>query len=308
MRLRPWIGSISGVLLAWVLVSGPAIPVNAQTPCAVAPPQPPNTLRLISALRFVTVLSAQSPSGCWPDATNTGVPAGTALTPSGSITITTAGAVVSGLDINGTVNINANNVTFQSSRVTSNDFVVVRIQNGRTGVVIQDVEVNGVGTGNDGDNGIAGEGATIRRVNIYNVENGLTPMSSNSPMLLEDSYIHDLKSSGEPHYDGIQIDGGLANITIRHNTVSNPFGQTSAVMIDNWFGTIANVTVDNNRLMGGGYTVYSDGQFTGGSITGVSFTNNRLKKGQYGYSSINHNTNLTWSGNVDDVTGQPVSQ
>jgi hypothetical protein len=260
---------------------------------------------MAALLRLTAVLSAQSV--CWPDASNTGVPAGTNLTPSGSITITTAGAVVSGLDINGTVNINANNVTFERSRVRSGSFTAVRIQSGRTGVIIQDVEVNGVGTGNEGDNGIAGEGATIRRVNVYNVENGITPQSSNSPMLIEDSYIHDLKASGAPHYDGIQIDGGLSNITIRHNTVSNPHGQTAALMIDNYFGTISNITVDNNRLLGGGYTVYSDGQFSGGSITGVRLTNNRLGRGAFGYASIVNNT-PTWSGNVDDTTGQTVSR
>lgn len=304
MSIRSSIAWIVGGAVTLGLLASPTVFVNAQTNCLPSAPAAPKNLRIISALRLTAVLSAQTI--CWPDATNTGVPAGTTLTASGSITITTAGAVISGLDITGTVNINANNVTFKNSRVRSSEFVVVRVQSGRTGVVIQDVEVNGVGTGNDGDDGIAGEGATILRVNVYNVENGVTPMSSHSPMLIQDSYIHDLKASGSPHYDGIQIDGGLANITIRHNTVINPWGQTSAVMIDNYFGTISNVIVDNNRLIGGGYTVYSDGQFTGGSITGVSFTNNRLGKGQYGYASINHNTNAIWTGNVDDVTGKPA--
>ena len=48
----------------------------------------------------------------WPDATNTGVPAGTTLTPHvGDLTISTPGAVVSGLDITGSVLITASNVT-----------------------------------------------------------------------------------------------------------------------------------------------------------------------------------------------------
>jgi hypothetical protein len=295
--LRRWL-AVSGVAVALSLLS--TLSPSAQTGC---PPQPPQNLRIVSLLRFMPVLSAQT--ACWPDGTNTGVPPGTTLTPSGSITITTAGAVVSGLDISGTVNINANNVTFRNSRVRSSSFAIVRVQAGRTGVVIENVEINGVGSGNDGNHGIAGEGAMIRRVNIYNVENGITPQSSNTAMLIEDRYIHDLRASGAPHYDGIQIDGGLRNITIRHNTVHNQNNQTAAVMIDNYFGSISNVMVTNNRLLGGGYTVYSDGQFNGGSITGVSFTNNRLKRGYYGYKSIQNNSPV-WSGNVDDVTGQPV--
>ncbi len=53
-------------------------------------------------------------------------------------------------------------------------------------------------------------------------------------------------------------------------------------MLSNYFGSVTNVTVDNNWLEGGGYTVYSDGQFNNGTISGVSFTNNYLVEGQYG--------------------------
>ena len=77
-------------------------------------------------------------------------------------------------------------------------------------------------------------------------------------------------------------------------------------MIDNYFGSVSNVVVDNNILRGGGFTVYSDGQFNGGTISGVKFTNNRLKKGYYGYASIVKNS-PTVSGNVDDVTGNAIS-
>ena len=76
-------------------------------------------------------------------------------------------------------------------------------------------------------------------------------------------------------------------------------------MLSNYFGSVTNVTVDNNWLEGGGYTVYSDGQFNGGTISGVSFTNNYLVRGQYGYSSIRNNTPV-WQGNVDGDTGLPV--
>ena len=99
---------------------------------------------------------------------------------------------------------------------------------------------------------------------------------------IQDNYIHDLKATQAPHYDGIQLDGGVSNVIIRHNTVINDYGQTSAVMIDNYFGPISNITVDNNLLVGGGYTIYVDGQFNGGSITGVSITNNHMGQGYLG--------------------------
>ena len=85
----------------------------------------------------------------------------------------------------------------------------------------------------------------------------------------------------------------------------NEFKQTSAVMIDNYFGAIKNIVVDRNRLIGGGFTVYSDGQFSGGPIKEVKITNNRMGKGGYDYVLIRNNS-AVFAGNVDDVTGKPI--
>jgi hypothetical protein len=53
------------------------------------------------------------------DESNTGVAPGVTLTPSGSITIDTAGAVVSGLDITDGVVITAPNVMLENCRVAA---------------------------------------------------------------------------------------------------------------------------------------------------------------------------------------------
>jgi Ca2+-binding RTX toxin-like protein len=232
----------------------------------------------------------------FPDATNTGVPDGVTLLPSGAISVDKPGVTISGLDIKGPVYINANNVTLQNSKVTSSDFYVVKIGSGVTGAVVQDNEINGVGVGNDGNNGIAGQGTFLRN-NIYNVENGITLMGPNS--VVKDNYIHDLKASGAPHYDGMQIDGNVSNTTISHNTVINDHTQTAAIMIDNYFGPISNIKVDDNLLVGGAYTVYSSAQFSGGSVSGVSFTNNHMGKGSVGVSAITGNT-VVWENNGTD--------
>ncbi|WP_271565986.1 Ig-like domain-containing protein [Bradyrhizobium sp. CCBAU 11386] len=231
----------------------------------------------------------------WPDATNTGVPAGVTLTSSGDLVITQAGTVISGLDIKGTVYIDAPNVTIENCKITAASYSVVQVAQGVTGAVVQNCEINGVGSNNDGSCGISGQGTFIGN-NIYNVENGINVQGSS---VIKDNYIHDLNASGSPHYDGIQIDGGSSNVTISHNTVINDYNQTSAIMIDNYFGPISNISVDNNLLVGGGYTVYSDGQFSGGSINGVSFTNNHMGAGQWGTTDFNNNT-PTYTGNVND--------
>lgn len=235
----------------------------------------------------------------WPDATNTGVPSRLKLVPSRDLVITRPGTVISGLNIQGGVDINASHVTLKNSRIRAARFDVIYIQPGLQGVVIQDCEIDGVGTGNAGSSGIRGAG-TLLRNNIHHVENGI---ALNGSATIEGNFVHDLLASGKPHYDGIQIDGGISNVTIRHNTVINAHAQTSAVMINNYDGPVSDIVVDNNRLIGGGYSVYSDGQFAGGTISGVSFTNNRLGKGHWGYSSIVKNDPI-WHNNVDDVTGR----
>ena len=231
----------------------------------------------------------------WADATNTGVPAGVTLTASGDLVITKAGTVISGLNIQGNVYISAPNVTLENCKITSGGWSVVQIAKGVTGTTIQNCEINGVGTGNEGSCGISGQGTFIGN-NIYNVENGINVTGSS---VIENNYIHNLKASGAPHYDGIQIDGGVSNVSIIHNTVLNDYGQTAAIMIDNYFGPISNITVDNNLLSGGGYTIYDDAQFNNNPITGVSITNNHIDPGYGGATNFN-GTNPIYTGNVND--------
>ena len=240
----------------------------------------------------------------FPDARNTGVPAMVTLVRSAGLTINTPGAVIEGLDIQGMVTINANDVTLKNCRVTADSWAVINVTSGKTGVVIQDCEINGLSA--KGVRGVSLNGsATVLRNNIHHVEDGIY-LQSGSNVLIHDNYIHDLQSNWSgPHYDGIATDGGISSITIRHNTIINRHGQTSAIMLSNYFGSVRDVTVDNNWLVGGGYTVYSDGQFGGGTISGVSFTNNVLGIGQYGYASIRSNTPV-WQGNIDDVSGRLV--
>jgi hypothetical protein len=234
----------------------------------------------------------------WPDAKSTGVPAGVTLGPSADLTILTPGAVIKDLDIRGAVYINAPNVILERCRITNAGFAVVKIAPGITGTTIQDTEINGVGDENEGSNGIwdLGSKSGFRRNRIYNVENGIVPGNGD---LIQDNYIYSLRASGSPHYDGIQIDGGLSDIQIRHNTIINDHGQTSTVMIDNYFGPIANIIVDDNILVGGGYTIYVDGQFNTNPISGVLITNNHMGSGYWGITDFNRTAPI-YAGNVND--------
>ena len=260
--------------------------------------------------------------GAFPDATNTGVPAGITLSPSSSLSISTPGTVIDSKDINGTIFIDANNVTVRRSRLrASGAGYVIRVNFGRTGAVIEDNEVDGLG---NSDKCVAGENVTVRRNNIHGCQDGGILWSGST---WEDNYIHDLNCgsicSNAGHFDGVEMDGGNNNVTVRHNTIDqDQWTQTSAVQINNGFGGSSNILIENNLLIGAGYTCYRDANQGSGSLN-VTYRNNHLVSCQ-GSMTSNGCTSKTgwfwgpvlsrgpgtmvWEGNVDHLTGAPISQ
>jgi hypothetical protein len=240
----------------------------------------------------------------FPDATTTGVPAGVTLTPSGSLVIYTSGAVIEGLDIKGSVIINAPNVTLKNCKVADGGDNVVLVKPGITGAVVQNCEIDNLGAGGQG---IAGQGTFLAN-NIHDCADGIDVRGDNTA--IRDNFIHSMRGTADSHLDGIQADGGFSNLTIDHNTVINEQNQTSAVMLDNYWGPIDTVAITNNLLVGGGYTVYinevAKGQAGGGPVTNVTFTNNRIGRGFWGTldvrSELGHVPIV--SGNVDTTTGR----
>ena len=245
------------------------------------------------------------PTGAqFPDASTTGVPTGTRLVGSKSVTVERAGTVVDGLDIRGTLAIEADDVVVRRTRVVGAAWFVVRIADGARGVRIEDVEVDGLGLkGLEGSTGIEGP-AAIRRVKVRGVENGIRPHSGS---VVEQSLVTDLAAPGsDPHIDGIEVNGG-SDIVVRGNVVDLRSGDpTSAVMLDNYSGPLRRVVVEGNRLLGGGYTVYVDGRFSGGPVEGVVVRGNRLGRGYWGYTAIQR-SRPKWTGNVDDTTGATIA-
>jgi hypothetical protein len=236
-----------------------------------------------------------SPSA-FPDSTNTG-PGSVPLTPQGALALTTQGQVVDGVDVNGPVEISANDVTLKHCRITSTEPIIVDIDSTLTGVRIEDCEIVGNGKVH-GSIGIAGP-LTLLRSSIHGVNVAMTFTGSAT---IQDSYIWGLASADDGSYHGIKMDGSVNDVHILHNTIINDHDATAAVMINDYAGPARNVTVDRNRLAGGAFTLYSDAA-AAGTISGVVVTNNRFRKGSAGYASVRNNS-VTQSNNVDDVTGE----
>ena len=233
--------------------------------------------------------SDSPPPGAFPDASNTGVPAGTVLTPSGGLTISTAGAVINAREITGQVVVNAPNVTIRNSRIRSNSMWVV--DNNSTGLVIEDSEIMNrpVAGQNNCHNAIGDANFTVRRTELTGCENAANVGGDNVTFV--DSWMHDLDTSGpsyvwgnDPHTDGLQMSPGADNIVVRHNTIDpSPGGGVTAPIIMGVNGSQANVWIEDNYLDGNGasYAIYANRQ----PSPNVHINRNRMRKGAGGYTA-----------------------
>ena len=262
------------------------------------------------------------PSRCgFPDVENTGVVPGAALAPvSGTVTLSTAGQVYENKLVTGSITVTAPNVTIRNVKLVATDegygIRAFGWNSAVSNLTVENVEIDL--NGHWETKGIAFDRYTLRRAFIHN---GSDCGHFGSGVVIEDSLCvigPDANSdawpdstsfcNGTAHFDGFQSDGG-SGITLRHNTIRNPCGQTSAIAI---FGDDApnrDVTIQDNLLAGGGYTLYCVA--SNGSISNETVTGNRFSKrwyangGRWGRWTGCESANV-FSGNVWDDTGGPL--
>lgn len=195
----------------------------------------------------------------------------------GSFHVSEDNAVISNLEVHGDILIAAKNVTLKNVKLVSDTpWHALEVQEQATGFTLMDSDIDGKG---HTVNAIYGFGTFLRN-NIRGVDNGINVIG---PSVISDNYIHDLKGGADSHYDGIEINGG-GHIRIVRNTIINNHGQTSAVMMNNEFGALSDITIDGNLLIGGGYTVYLDGRKSGNAVddSSIRITNNEIGGGYWG--------------------------
>lgn len=249
--------------------------------------------------------SPSNRNNCVPDPLSCGFPdvgttgSQTILTVlNGNRSFSTPNSTITDTQINGCVEVRAANIKFVNVKFNGvGCFYAVR--NFSTGLVIEDSDIT---CGGANGTGVTSNNYTLRRVEIYQCENGLN-VSGN--VTLEDSLIRNGVTANGAHTDGAQFNQGASNITFRHNTIlmPSPGGTSAIIMWDEANPQNSNVLITNNLLAGGTYTLYCPRQ---GPVTNIVITNNRFGYFQYGHSNGcvgNHIT--TWSGNVDDASGAP---
>jgi hypothetical protein len=272
------------------------------------------------------------PHACgFPDATNSGVPAGLSLktvpgqvssgpgwtsSADGSVQVTGNGAVLSGLYIPGGLDISASNVVLKDDRIVTGGAYGVSLRH-TTGVMVKNCTVSGA------DAAAGRVGAAI--ADLYGDSTGTVIQGNNisafrsgvqvSAGLVTGNYIHAPGYIAGDHTNGVIADGGSGPLTIYHNTILNNLSQTDAISINtmNIAGPVMNKIIEDNLLAGGGYPIYGGTAF-GHATSGILIENNRFaqafypKGGQFGpvaYFNPSGKGNV-WSGNAWIRTGQAI--
>jgi nitrous oxidase accessory protein NosD len=244
-------------------------------------------LALALALRHGRSPSSAAPAlrgGCaaaesrvcgFPDATNTGVPAGAVLrTVPGQVSqgtgwsydaatkqvnVTGSGAVLTGLSIPCNLNITASNVTVNDDKVLTGGTYGITIQH-TANVTIENSTVSGLNQ-------------TTGRVNyaiddLYSDSTGLVIKNNDvadwrigvnvAGGQVTGNYIHDPGYIAGDHTDGLYDNGGTMPLTISGNTILNNLTEVDAIFLAGNAGqSTSNKTITNNLLAGGGYAIYA---------------------------------------------------
>lgn len=263
------------------------------------------------------------PAG-FPSSSNTGVPASTSLksVPSqvssgpgwswnasgGYLEVSGDGANLTGLKVNGNIDVSANNVTINDVKINAGGDGSMGVSLRHTSnVTIENSNINGLNTGDNrlfvGIKDIYGDdtGTVVQNNNITKTSTAVQIYAGT----IEGNYIHQPGMASTDHVNGVTANGDNVALLIQHNTILNNFGQTDTIGLFQDFSTVSNVTINDNFLAGGAYSLYG-GEGSQGQSSNIKVTNNQFstmyfpKGGAYGPVAYFDNAapGNTWSGNV----------
>lgn len=301
-----------------------AIPGNQTvtvTPAPVTVTAPPVTVTVTAAPTSPTDPTTTAPEPTttppttapptlagFPTAATTGVPAGWQPKETrGSFTVTTAGAVIEDIRVNGDIDINAPNVTLRRVEINGG-----KIENWpgavcHSGTLIENVTINRATSNQGSESAISTGGYTIRNTKINGTAEGIRVGAKSvcGPVVVENSWIQIKPPDvcGDWHGDGIQGYDG-PKLTVR-NTVIDMIetagcGGTAPFFYPNQGNT--SVDVDGLIVKGGGYSFRLDAP---GVVKNLHVVNNSWG---YGPLDVNCGKVTEWTANVSTLgaDGQPT--
>jgi hypothetical protein len=208
--------------------------VQFTAPAETPPPPPPSG-------------NSTCPLPKYPSPACTGVPTGTSLTAvNGDLEIRTAGQVISGRKVTGSVVVLASNVVIKNSEIHGE----IKNPSGQH-FTLEDSTV-GPPSGCSSAAAVGDENYSARRVRIRNFGDGFRVSGNN--ILIEDSFLSLCSNPGD-HGDGIQGYFAGTGVTIRHNTIDqrNAVDFTAPIFFADHSKA---ATIKDNLVMGGVWSLY----------------------------------------------------
>ena len=258
--------------------------------------------------------------GAKPEADNTGVAPGTALsTVSGNQTFGSSsdGKTISGKEFHGYVRVTGSNITFRDcifrGGTPSGNNALFDSSDSSGPITVTDSEFVPAHPAATID-GLWLKNTTVLRADVHGSVDGI---KADSNSVIRESYIHDMQwfaddpnqGGGETHNDAIQILNG-SGITIDGNNLATAGKDpNSAIQITQDFGPTSDVSITDNWADYGGCT-FNFAHKVGNSMTIGPVTGNRFGRHQ-SFSGcailISTKTRLTKnSGNVWADSGDPI--
>lgn len=230
-----------------------------------------------------------SPPADFPGPDNTGVPTGVTLAPyTGPQTITTPGTSLDAQSLDGSLLIQARDVTISRSHINGHIMITTS-----GSVTITDSVIDGA---TFSDATVGGYNMTMRRTEILGSRQSV---SCGGNCDIQDSWLHAqyMLPGSAWHGDGFISNGG-SNVLLRHNTLAcdtSPTGYggacSAALAAYGDFAPISNHTYDNNLFVSSpaGYCMYAGYEPRkpyGSQATNVRVTNNVFQRGSSGKCAV----------------------
>jgi hypothetical protein len=282
-----------------------------------------------SALKFspASAVSSSCPLPAYPNASCTGVPAGTTFTNtvSGTYTVSTPGQVIDKWHITGDLHILANNTVIKNSQIdgtvnnqgtgeTYYSFTITDSTVGPPAACTKDsppsCQSGSNSTGCIVSPGIGESNFTATRVYVRGHDDGFR-LSGSGNGTVQDSYEYAcyLNATFSPpdgsHSDGVQAvcaGNPCPGLTLIHNTLDLS-GVPATFTLNLTDSALSNVTVNDNMLLGGNNYIIDAWWHSGANWI---FHNNRLVQGTWGsdtrliaaVTGENTCTHQDWQGNT----------
>jgi hypothetical protein len=304
-------------------------------PTTTAPTKPTTTTTTATKPPTTTTPPAAPVPTSWPTTSSTGA-TGTLTGASGDVSLKTNGQVYQNVRLNGTISVLGCGVTVRNVEVDAGE--AYRGDASEDLFAIWDKAPVGCTTTIDHvsvitDTSGSAPYATEAVRDAYGAKQLITSSKFVGQQLgvtvgtgdtIQDNYIELGPTMRGDHNENI-LDDGTSSLTIEHNTLLNPNGQTSTLSLFTEFGANRNFLIQDNLLAGGGYTCYcgdgaADNSGNPARASSVSFVDNVFWEkyfptvGQYGPGrAYNPAGGGQWTGNVymlanGTVTSQVVRQ